>query len=305
MECDVLCFDTLRDDKIRVRMPSADVLFPNGLHQVGGDSVTAVWLRQKPVVPMPWWSPIQHDANRFSESEWRNVIQTMEVFIPSDRWVNRPEPQRKINYKPAQLNLAKRVGFRVPRTEITNDPDVVAEMIGQYGKVIYKNLSGFVFSDQTGILTSLVTQQQVREQAASICRAPGIYQEFVEKSFEVRVTSVGNRHFAARIETPQHGPARIDWRHAHSEDIFRSYSVPAEVEEMIRRYLDEAELRYGAFDFIVTPGGEWVFLECNPAGQFLWIEHTLGYPISQAIAEELIGSHDASKDPTMPVEKSG
>ena len=29
---------------------------------------------------------------------------------------------------------------------------------------------------------------------------------------------------------------------------------------------------FGGFDFIVTPGGEHVFLEVNPEGQFLWIE---------------------------------
>ena len=29
---------------------------------------------------------------------------------------------------------------------------------------------------------------------------------------------------------------------------------------------------FGAFDFIVTPEGEHVFLEVNPAGQFLWVE---------------------------------
>ena len=31
-------------------------------------------------------------------------------------------------------------------------------------------------------------------------------------------------------------------------------------------------LKFGCFDFIVTPDGEYVFLEVNEAGQFLWIE---------------------------------
>jgi glutathione synthase/RimK-type ligase-like ATP-grasp enzyme len=291
MDCQVMCFDTFRGDQAHLRIPGGPSVdgncFSNGLQQVRGDEVSAVWLRQKPVVPMAWWSPLQHDAARFVQSEWRTVIQTLKAFLPSAHWVNEPEAQRRINYKPAQLNLANRLGFRVPHTEITNNPEIVAGMITQYGKVVYKNFSGFIFSDQTGILTTIVTEQHVREQADSIRRAPGIYQEFVPKDFEVRVTSLGGRHFGARIVTPRQGPASVDWRHAQFEDIFRPCSVPSHIALLIERYLSDAGLRYGAFDFIVSPDGEWFFLECNPAGQFLWIEQALGYPIAQTIADDL------------------
>jgi glutathione synthase/RimK-type ligase-like ATP-grasp enzyme len=293
MECEVVCFDTSRDDRIRLGIPGdhpdAQTSFASGLHRLGADSIRAVWLRQKPVVPMAWWSPLQHDAARFAQSEWSNVIQTLEQFVPAARWVNRPESQRRLNYKPAQLTFAKHVGFKVPNTEVTNDPDVVSELIAKYGKVIYKSLSGYIFSDQTAILTSLVTMEHVQKDPESIRRAPGIYQQFVDKSFEVRVTTVGHRCFAALIETPASGPASVDWRHAQFEDVFRVYDIPPEVEARTQRYLSEAGLRYGAFDFIVTPDGEWYFLECNPAGQFLWLENSLGHPISQAIADELAG----------------
>lgn len=293
MGCGVACFDTFRGDRVRLGISAglsdARTSFSNGLHHVEAQNIGAIWLRQKPVVPMAWWSPLEHDAARFIQSEWRNVIQTLEQFVPSASWVNRPEAQRRINYKPAQLALAKRIGFSVPETEITNDPEVVAKMIANCGKVIYKSFSGYIFSDQTGILTSLVTIDQVQSNADSIRRAPGIYQEFIEKAFEVRVTSVGSRCFAARIVTPSDGPASVDWRHAQFEDVFRACALPAEIEERTQWYLSEAGLCYGAFDFVVTPDGGWFFLECNPAGQFLWLENALGYPISQALAEELAG----------------
>jgi D-alanine-D-alanine ligase-like ATP-grasp enzyme len=47
-------------------------------------------------------------------------------------------------------------------------------------------------------------------------------------------------------------------------------------------------LNFGCFDFIYTPLCEYVFLECNPNGQWLWIEHETGMKISDAIAEALI-----------------
>jgi hypothetical protein len=48
-----------------------------------------------------------------------------------------------------------------------------------------------------------------------------------------------------------------------------------------------AGLRYGAYDFVVPAVGEAIFLECNPAGQWLWLEDAVGIGVSQALAMEL------------------
>lgn len=39
---------------------------------------------------------------------------------------------------------------------------------------------------------------------------------------------------------------------------------------------------------IVTPQDEYVFLEINPNGQWLWIERLTNLPISEIIADTLI-----------------
>lgn len=57
-----------------------------------------------------------------------------------------------------------------------------------------------------------------------------------------------------------------------------------------RSFLSAAGLTYGAFDFIVTADTEdYVFLECNAAGQWGWLAEECGLPIADAIADELIG----------------
>jgi glutathione synthase/RimK-type ligase-like ATP-grasp enzyme len=236
---------------------------------------------------MPWWSPLEHDAARFAQAEWRTVIQTWENFLPSAYWINPPEAQRRINYKPRQLTLAASVGFKIPDTAITNDPTTVAVMLERHGKVIYKSFSGYIFTDQTGILSTLITMDTLAHAQESIRRAPGIYQQFVEKAFEARITVVGDRQFVALVRTPATGPGSIDWRHAQFENIFEEGDVPGDTAACIARFQDRAGIRYGAYDFVVTPGGEWYFLECNPAGQFLWLEQALGLAITNALAEEL------------------
>ncbi|MCW1360319.1 hypothetical protein [Campylobacter sp. US33a] len=42
-------------------------------------------------------------------------------------------------------------------------------------------------------------------------------------------------------------------------------------------------LEYGALDFIVNLQNEWIFLEINYSGQWLWIEDLSGLKISDGI----------------------
>jgi glutathione synthase/RimK-type ligase-like ATP-grasp enzyme len=54
-------------------------------------------------------------------------------------------------------------------------------------------------------------------------------------------------------------------------------------------FMKALRLRFGAFDFLVSPSRGWVFLECNPSGQWAWIEEATGQPIASAIADALTG----------------
>ena len=46
-------------------------------------------------------------------------------------------------------------------------------------------------------------------------------------------------------------------------------------------------LCYGAIDLVLTPGGDYVFLEINPSGQYLWVERATGLPLTAAICDYL------------------
>jgi hypothetical protein len=47
------------------------------------------------------------------------------------------------------------------------------------------------------------------------------------------------------------------------------------------------ELNFASLDMIVTPEGEFVFLELNPNGQWLWLELELGLPLVASMADLL------------------
>ena len=83
----------------------------------------------------------------------------------------------------------------------------------------------------------------------------------------------GGDHFVtARLLSQELETSRLDWRAAGSRLRVEPDRLPRDVEEACRRVMENLGILFGCFDFIVTPEGEHVFLEVNPAGQFLWVE---------------------------------
>ena len=125
----------------------------------------------------------------------------------------------------------------------------------------------------------------------SIRYAPVIFQEEVPKKLELRVTVVAAKVFPAAIRSQESRFLRHDWRHYHDFGESKYYSVhtlPEKIEGLCVRLVETLGLCFGAIDLIVTPANEYVFLEINPNGQWLWIEEFTGLPIGDAVAELLI-----------------
>lgn len=69
--------------------------------------------------------------------------------------------------------------------------------------------------------------------------------------------------------------------------LHREAMLPPNVEKQLLGLMKVLDLQFGAIDLIRTPNDEYIFLEINPNGQWLWIEDQLGLAVSRAIAEWL------------------
>jgi len=119
-----------------------------------------------------------------------------------------------------------------------------------------------------------------------------LFQEYVSpKTFEVRLTVVGQRFMATRLDARSER-ARIDWRTDLSSVDHSVIETPPDIRAGVSAYMKLRALTYGAFDFVVTQQNHqdhWTALECNAEGQWHWIAVETGLPIAESIADWLRG----------------
>jgi MvdD family ATP-grasp ribosomal peptide maturase len=255
--------------------------------------VTAVWHRR---LNYAGGLPATLDAQlrRASAGEARAAAQGMLASLKAFR-LDDVRHIRHAENKQLQLQVARELGLDTPRTLTTNDPAAVRAFAdGCGGRVVTKMLSSFAVYDEGGRELVVFTNPVKAEDLADLSGlrlCPMTFQEMVPKALELRVTVVGHRVMAASIDSQSSERAAHDWRRdgLRLVEDWRQYELPREVEEKLLRLMDYFALNYGAIDIIVTPDGQHVFLEVNPAGEFFWLERRPGLPVSDAIADVLLG----------------
>ncbi|MFF4044911.1 ATP-grasp ribosomal peptide maturase [Streptomyces sp. NPDC001816] len=207
------------------------------------------------------------------------------------RWMNHPDAARRARHKPWQLRLAQLSGLAVPATLITTFPQAAREFAERFPDLVVKPVSGAHPQEPPrAVPTSRVAPDA---DFAAVAFGPTLLQRRIPKRADIRLTVVGERLLAARKPADPDGhPDDIDVRFAPSASPWLPADVPPRVAEAVLRYLKDAELAYGAFDFAEDADGIWWFLECNQSGQFGFVEMDTGQPIAETIAQWLAGHGD-------------
>lgn len=179
--------------------------------------------------------------------------------------------------KPNQLRAAVKVGLKIPKTLVSNDPSDIREFISRHQEsgVIYKSYQTPIWQSSHGYAlgyTALVTNSDLPRDSL-LRMTPGIFQVHVRKKYELRVIWLWGRFISVKIDSQNVPDARMDWRVAQDSRIdLEAVSIPDEIEKKCSALMRELSLRFGCIDMIVTDENEYVFLEVNQMGQFLWIE---------------------------------
>ena len=248
-------------------------------------SIGSVWCRG--FRPSGFPAGLDDEDLKFAQEESQRALDTL-MTIVGVLWMNHPHCHARANSKGAQLYVARQVGLEVPPTVITNDANEVRRFLARWkDSIVYKAHSQSLnLEPGKALYTGILTENEIKN-LDLIQTSPGIFQQYVKKAYEVRATVVGTRIFAAKIDSQANPETEIDWRRRPFDIEEQSIELPADVAAKIHAFMRIFGLHFGAFDFIVTPDGRHVFLEINPAGQYLWVETQTKLPITAALVDVL------------------
>ncbi|WP_131794008.1 hypothetical protein [Fluoribacter gormanii] len=241
---------------------------------------STIWWRRprQPHIPSDYAHP---DDLKFIKRENYVYFQSLPHLLSKESWwINPISSQDKVKSKIYQLKLASECGFNLPASLISNSPDDIRSFILDSGDtpVVYKSFTPNSWHDDNGF-NMLYTQKIQLDDLPSdemIRIVPGIYQHYVEKLYELRITCFGSHISAIKIDSQKSNITKTDWRKTSANSLeLHEVEIPNHIKNLIILYMKKMNIVFGCFDFIVTPEEEYIFLEVNEQGQFLWVEDIL------------------------------
>jgi ATP-grasp ribosomal peptide maturase len=242
-------------------------------------AVRAVYYRRPSGFAFPGLT--SQDA-RFATLQARYGLGGVLASLPNCLYVNHPHAIADAEFKPAQLSTAVELGFDVPRTLVTNDPVKARAFIDDFMPVVYKPLRSAEYEISQTRVTLWTDEVSTDELDDRVAGTMHLFQKVVQKKYDLRVTVAGDTIFPVRILSPL-----LDWRRDYRQIEYSVTHISDKLADCMHRYLDRFRLTSGCFDFAIDTSDRPVFLECNPNGQWAWLQEPTGLPIAATFANLL------------------
>jgi ATP-GRASP peptide maturase of grasp-with-spasm system len=226
---------------------------------------------------------------RHLQHEMRRLSEFLFSLFSGASWLTEPE-DTSIN-KLTALATAAEVGLDIPRTLVTTSRDELSSFLEQHGRVITKAVSEGQYFVLDGRVHLMYTTEL---DAAAVAELPpqffpALFQECLQKQYELRVFYLDGRQYAAAIFSQSDKQTQTDFRRYNFARPNRvvPYQLPAAVSEQIEALMRKLPLETGSLDLVKTVDGRYVFLEVNPVGQFGMISEPCNFHLERIVAEHL------------------
>lgn len=227
----------------------------------------------------------------FAINEWSEAIEGFLAHVPRSKWMNHPSINVAASSKLEQLSSASSLGIKIPDTLMTQDEWEAKAFFERHGgKVIVKPMSnGYI--DRNGETDSLIYTNRVErhhlENDEDIINCPTLFQQYIPKVSDVRITVVDNdMHALALHASDGDGQQRCDIRRNNMTDVaYNQIKLPPPISNFVSRLVNRYELRFAAIDMAVDVDGNWVFFEVNPNGQWAWLDLSAGAKIATSFVK--------------------
>jgi len=231
--------------------------------------VQTIWARRL-------WFPevFEFSDATFALAEWRHAWTGLAQMLRHKRWINPLASYFLLDGgwgKLRQLEAARTLGLHVPRTLVSTDPERVRAFVeGECrGLAIAKPFTSTwkTVEGEKRVLWSTRTSEFTDALGyGRFANAPMIVQELVPKRLEIRATVFGEKVFACGLESAH----LADYRTNYLGVPRACHTLPREVEQKLVALHRELGIEMSSTDLILTPEGEYVLLDINVQGTWVW-----------------------------------
>lgn len=241
---------------------------------------------RRPELPSYNDSDLTDGEKTFFQIEIYYTLEGVYRLLADKHWFNNVYSIRNAENKIYQLLLAKKVGLVIPETLISNRYDSVKRFLEEGNHIVKPVHNARILDGENSkiVYTSEIKQEVVKEEVE---KNINYLQNKIEKRCDIRATFVGRKCFAVSIDSQELEETSVDWRKGEHVLHHTPIELPRDLQDKCIRLMERLELNYGAIDFILDKEGNYVFLEINPNGQWAWVEHLTGLPISKEIVNSL------------------
>lgn len=227
---------------------------------------------------------VRYDVFNFLETKSEKMRAKSQAFYTSFlAWLNLNDKVKVLNKeyfrsirtnKVRALILAKKAGFLIPETYVSNDLLDLDRKLDDKA-YIYKDVEGGSFTEE-------LTREKINIEKRSKADFPFFMQEKLVQP-ELRVFRVGDEYFSFNMQTKS-----LDYRENNDVKII-SVETPEELKEKVRKVTDSLNLTYSAIDMKTDPQtGELMFLEANSQPMFAAFDEVVDYGITDAMIKYLL-----------------
>jgi glutathione synthase/RimK-type ligase-like ATP-grasp enzyme len=202
------------------------------------------------------------------------------------RWLSPLDALFSAEDKLAQQRACHRLNILVPPMVFVTRADRIPRELGEW--IVVKPMASGHFFDERGEGRVVHTTEMRRsdDRLALLSGAPFLVQQRIDAVAHLRVVTVGNESWVCELDATDRP---VDWR--ADESAHSSFQVASWPGISARAIALAAHfgLGYSSQDWIVDRGGEPLFIDLNPAGQWRFLPEDVADAATGAIARWLVG----------------
>jgi hypothetical protein len=249
------------------------------------DGLSSGWLRR--YAPTVWGAgTVAGSLEAVTKRSFLALVGAI-TRVGARRWLTPLDAMLRSEDRLAQLEAARRLGIRVPKTIVTSESDAVVRHLGR--RFVVKPLTIGYFRTSDGpkaVFTSSMTDEEAKR--VDFGSAPFLAQELIEATEHLRVVTVRDSVWTASLDADNRP---LDWRQQDEAHFEWIESDDGYVGERALALAKALGVGYSSQDWIRNPQGI-TFLDFNPGGQWLFLPTAVANAVTNAIAHFLSGSDE-------------